>query len=1205
MPSPDGKVRYYWQLSCVAEYHDGFLHIARDGSNTRRPLRFSQLTPSTLSAVQAAMLNPIPPHPSSTPSAPFAQYPGAHGATHSSVPPVPQLPDAYRDLAPRSPSPTRNASLDSQRYPLSEYADETARSHSHDHGEAVQRHHGTPARKYAESRHETSTWSRSREEMDRDHMGTAEPGMRGWSSQDVRLTDIATVRPVYEDKARPATHEPNSEHMSVLPIRPLPSPPIVSNANLVPNPTRLPITPSTHLERNPSSSTSQTLQSDTDPPTEEDARLETPPTGILLDADKVSFHWSEEAAGACISKTPSLMGIASRVEPDSLHHAEQYTDCGMAGVGAGRAFTANALSGPSYQPDSASSSQTSPRTLGSPKTAGNMSRIDWEGDLHHRQSLATLATPTQSHSHSQNSQDSSATITPTKVPLSTLDGHGEVSRTMRPRAGSTGAESTAMSLYSIGGFLMYEPRRPAGSGAGSQAGQRERSNSEGNIASSYLLGRSPILSSPRLDREGDQGEQAKTFPRPKSHGADGAGRGDSRGLRNTFGPTDVDVDIPTSDKDTDAEEDQVRRRRRSSVRHPYEPPVRRAAPPPTFYIHETPPPSPTTQPPVAATMAAAPSTPTTPSRAGRMKRFISASVVSLPAGSSPVGLTDDAEATHHYPPVTRARRLSTPTSGRRIRGLMSSSVISLPSAPSLLEPHCLPSVIDNDRARATANQRDPRLLGPILNSALKVKRSTSAVSVSVHQEAANDKHAKGMTKSKPSLKLGKKVSISPNPEAPVLAQSLEERLKAVGKERKADEMQQQTTPQKRAGGGFGEIWRRMSAGRKGRKLRSADVPIERDETVDEWGKVATPTKTRPLSAAKEAPVPAPVPPVPPIPAVPIDRSMSSRARDIRRKSVPAYHVEMMTDSKGAEKVAESFVDKKARRRSISSIKAAPAVRVENTLITKKASRPAIRISTLSSSTPQTAPLPPLPSPLTMANTDPINAHNTIQSASIKDKDKRSGSPLQSRRRTGSNRHSARPLSLVDRQKEEKRRYRRTLIEIEDDVLFQQVVGDLSRLDLVRPSSLDQAGPSGQVSAPFSATDVQRDARDRDASATIDQVGGEPATSDRGELRAVPSGSPVAASHRARRSMSTAPSAAYGPWSAQTMRNAPASATTLAPRATETPDPTSCGVQAWFVMRELVQGERRHGRLLARGIAVSQPHPCRLLRLMGRAALIHR
>jgi hypothetical protein len=28
------------------------------------------------------------------------------------------------------------------------------------------------------------------------------------------------------------------------------------------------------------------------------------------------------------------------------------------------------------------------------------------------------------------------------------------------------------------------------------------------------------------------------------------------------------------------------------------------------------------------------------------------------------------------------------------------------------------------------------------------------------------------------------------------------------------------------------------------------------------------------------------------------------------------------------------------------------------------------------------------------------------------------------------------------------------------------------------------------------------------------------------------------------------------------------------------------IRAWFVTRELVQGERRHGRLLARGVAVS-------------------
>lgn len=93
--------------------------------------------------------------------------------------------------------------------------------------------------------------------------------------------------------------------------------------------------------------------------------------------------------------------------------------------------------------------------------------------------------------------------------------------------------------------------------------------------------------------------------------------------------------------------------------------------------------------------------------------------------------------------------------------------------------------------------------------------------------------------------------------------------------------------------------------------------------------------------------------------------------------------------------------------------------------------------------------------------------------------------------------------------EERRRYRQTLVDIQDDVVFHQVLQDLARLD--QQNNEKKGDPNRTASIePNRLTEVDRQSW----------------RADKGEIR------------------------------------------------------------AWFVTREMVQGERRHGRLLARGVAVS-------------------
>jgi hypothetical protein len=91
--------------------------------------------------------------------------------------------------------------------------------------------------------------------------------------------------------------------------------------------------------------------------------------------------------------------------------------------------------------------------------------------------------------------------------------------------------------------------------------------------------------------------------------------------------------------------------------------------------------------------------------------------------------------------------------------------------------------------------------------------------------------------------------------------------------------------------------------------------------------------------------------------------------------------------------------------------------------------------------------------------------------------------------------------------EERRKYRQTLVDIQDDVVFHQVLQDLARLEK-----------------------KEDDEREKSPTDSTAHGGGE-------EVR-------------------------------------------------EEWQPHKGEIRAWFVTRELVQGERRHGRLLARGVAVS-------------------
>jgi hypothetical protein len=88
--------------------------------------------------------------------------------------------------------------------------------------------------------------------------------------------------------------------------------------------------------------------------------------------------------------------------------------------------------------------------------------------------------------------------------------------------------------------------------------------------------------------------------------------------------------------------------------------------------------------------------------------------------------------------------------------------------------------------------------------------------------------------------------------------------------------------------------------------------------------------------------------------------------------------------------------------------------------------------------------------------------------------------------------------------EERRKYRQTLVDIQDDVVFHQVLQDLARLE----KQEDDERQKSPTSEGVHGSEVREEWKP-----------------DKGEIR------------------------------------------------------------AWFVTRELVQGERRHGRLLARGVAV--------------------
>jgi hypothetical protein len=96
-------------------------------------------------------------------------------------------------------------------------------------------------------------------------------------------------------------------------------------------------------------------------------------------------------------------------------------------------------------------------------------------------------------------------------------------------------------------------------------------------------------------------------------------------------------------------------------------------------------------------------------------------------------------------------------------------------------------------------------------------------------------------------------------------------------------------------------------------------------------------------------------------------------------------------------------------------------------------------------------------------------------------------------------------SETDPSQEERRKYRQTLVDIQDDVVFHQVLQDLARLENER---------------------VEQSRIQSDSDGEKGEELREERKPDKGEIR------------------------------------------------------------AWFVTRELVQGERRHGRLLARGVAVS-------------------
>ena len=1197
---------------------------------------------SSSAALQAAMLNPTP-IPSSLPShntyAPCTfSYPpqalrSSTASTVSTIPPVPPIPDAYRALAPRSPtsptSPGSPRSLSGRtwgspgkgeggQYPLSEYADESARDGSEEGCGAMlgrkleympqDPYHGVSAK--ASAGIATGGEDAGGIKGGLQSAGPVrDPSGHGGSPGDAVETAVVP-QPKHHQVIPPGAHAPaparspsflgrgeESPLHHMLPPQDTSQP---LSLGSVPPPIQArsfsPADPSAvDLERNPSSSTTGTKStyntaraSSTDPTTttDESAALFTPPSVVLLDAHQASgYHWSEEADVGCSTHGHNVEvhtgdddGTAETVEGMS-GEGVTFSDCGMAGVGSYHALpdlAEVALPGPPDVHSRSLSNTPSRSTLTSTShaltssdvrrspTTGKLSRIDWEGDLHHRRSATTINTTTYKNTsttdHSNNhSKDSSNTNTPTPVPLSLEDGHGE--RMMRSRAGSTGGQSTALSLYSIGGVLMTEPTKVVKGDNAAQGREKGRRASDASISSAVLLG--PPLDQSRVKESGRARTQSMVAP--PTHGKIPADYARSLDRVERDG---IQVD----------EQQESRRPRRSSARHSYVLPTRRAPPPPIFYIEQTPPETPSSparvldeqQDPVADAV------PSTPGRSSLVRRLMSASVLTLPAGNNAsLHMTADEPTSAS---VRNRRRLPSTPKSSTSRGLFSASVVSLPATSGSHRPA---QFWHEDEAvpHASPEQvRSPTTPGMLT----RVKAMMSASVISLHQQLnpdgrSDDGDRQVGSKAGPVKGLSKRVSMGPE---------------VVHADKRKQEQEQHQTQQKK--GGFGEIWRRMSAGRKGRKARAsmgAEIP-------DGAGRVplnsdCAPTRAsipsqRATSASKGS-----------LPSETAVAHISSSGASTqlkpslgKRRPVPAYNPANCTDllpvpanspafkSSREKRKSQNIDTSEARRENVSR----PPSKILS--VPRLSSRPAIRISTAPS--PASATLPSLPSPITLANACAIPS-----SAVTGGKEGGRISPNRHRRRTSSNRHS-RPFSMADRQKEEKRRYRRTLIEITDDELFQQVVGDLSRLDVGRPGSLDQAGPGHVRPVPLAGGDGDT----KGFSSEIKPAESKPESVDgaiaRPGARRTHSSTSVSVSGMA--------SVAYDPWTAPSKTFAspaqPAAAQQLgkATLGEKTVDTTVYGVQAWFVMRELVQGERRHGRLLARGIAVSQPAVWDLLML---------
>lgn len=144
----------------------------------------------------------------------------------------------------------------------------------------------------------------------------------------------------------------------------------------------------------------------------------------------------------------------------------------------------------------------------------------------------------------------------------------------------------------------------------------------------------------------------------------------------------------------------------------------------------------------------------------------------------------------------------------------------------------------------------------------------------------------------------------------------------------------------------------------------------------------------------------------------------------------------------------------------------------------------------------------------------------------------------------------RALSEVDEASREKqRKYRQTLVEIKDDVVFQKVLEDLARLqEVVTPPAtplLDEGMAKARLDplpgVTAGAYEIGSTSPTRTRAATEDGLVMRPLHT-KGITR---SPSKIISERKAREQ----------------------------------------NIKAWFVTREIVQGERRHGRLMARGVAV--------------------